>query len=251
MRRCCVLLLPLILLAQPVLGQMPPRQLREQVDGTVGIEQNTQAREDVWAREKTEFKARYQAARARCDTLENEEESLKRKKAALEEQVTELERRIRESVRLQEGLASATEDTLRRLERFVNADLPFLPEERAGRLAALHETLALSDVPQAEKLRRLLEALHVECEYGGTIETYQQKIQVDGRPVFADIFRLGRLSIFWQTPDGSRVGEYDRGSGRWVELPGRYRRTIGAAVEMARKQRPVELLRLPVGRIEP
>jgi hypothetical protein len=59
------------------------------------------------------------------------------------------------------------------------------------------------------------------------------------------------LSVFWQTPDGERVGEYDRVTNRWVEISGKYVRSISAAVEMAEKRRPIELLRLPVGRISP
>jgi len=251
MPRYVSLVLPLMLVAQSAFGQPPPGALREQVEGTVGIHQSTQKQEDVWAREKAELKARYKASPARCHEMEREKTVLERQKNALEAQVAELERRIRESVRLQEGLSSTTDETLLRLDQSVETDLPFLPQERAARLASLTETLALTDLSQAEKLRRLLEALQVECEYGSTIETYQQKIDVEGSPVFADIFRLGRISIFWQTPDGTRVGEYDRVNDRWVELPSKYRRSIRAAVEMARKQRPVELLQLPVGRIEP
>ena len=74
---------------------------------------------------------------------------------------------------------------------------------------------------------------------------------MDGEPVFANVFRLGRMSIFWKTPDGTRVGEYDRVNDRWVELPRSYARRISAAVEMADRQRPIELIQLPVGRISP
>jgi hypothetical protein len=115
----------------------------------------------------------------------------------------------------------------------------------------LEETLAQTDSSGAEKLRVLLEALLVECEYGDTVEVYEQRIEVDGEAVYANIFRLGRLSIFWQTPDGVRIGEYDRVGDRWVELPKKYARGISAAVEMAEKRRPIELLRLPVGRMNP
>ena len=140
---------------------------------------------------------------------------------------------------------------MNRLEAWVEKDLPFLPEERAGRLRLLREGLARTDISGAEKLRQLLEALLVECEYGDTVEVYEQRIEVEGEPIFAIVFRLGRLSIFWQTPDRARVGEYDRVTNRWVELPGRYARSISAALEMAEKRRPIELLRLPVGRISP
>ena len=115
----------------------------------------------------------------------------------------------------------------------------------------MHLGLSQIDASPAEKLRRLLEALRIECEYGDSVEVYQQQIQVDGQAVFADILRLGRLSIFWQTPDGKRVGEYDRAKNLWVEFPSRYGRGLRMAAEMAKKTRPVELTKLPIGRISP
>ncbi|MBW2036540.1 MAG: DUF3450 family protein [Deltaproteobacteria bacterium] len=66
-----------------------------------------------------------------------------------------------------------------------------------------------------------------------------------------DILRLGRLSLFCQTPDGKLVGHYDRAAGRWGLLPSKYRRQINRAVEMARRERTIDLVRLPIGRIVP
>jgi len=245
------LLLLCLFAAGPAPGETPDRQVRQTVQGTVDIRQETQKKEDLWAQEKDKLQARYRSARAQVEELEKRKEMLARKDAALREQVAELERRIAEAERLEAGLQSVMEETLAGLDAFVGEDLPFLAEERALRIASLEETLAQPDATPADKLRRLLEALQVETEYGDTVETYEQKIDVDGEPVYADIFRLGRLSVFWMTPDGRRVGEYDRVSGRWVELPERYRKGIRMAVEMAAKQRPVELIRLPVGRIAP
>jgi septal ring factor EnvC (AmiA/AmiB activator) len=251
MTRSIVVILSAVFLACPASGQTPEARIKDKVKGTVELRKETQEKEDAWARQQAELKARYEAAKAGIRSLEKERDILARENTALGDRVAELKRRLEESVRLEEGLEDALEATLVELERFVAADLPFLPEERATRIRSLKESLVLSDTSPAEKLRRLLEALQVECEYGDTVEAYQQKIMVNEEPVFADIFRLGRLSVFWQTPDGSRVGEYDRVDGRWVELPSHYGRSIRMAVEMARKQRPVELIRLPLGRINP
>ena len=249
-----LLLLFAIAVAMPAFGQADPSMetgLSETVKGTVEIRQDTQRKEDQWAQAREELEARYRAAKAGVETLEKQKGVLEKKDQVLEEQGDELERRIEESRRLEQGLQEVMQTLLSRMEEWVEQDLPFLPEERAERIRSLKEALALTDTSAAEKLRRLLEALQVECEYGDTVEVYQQKIEVEGKPVFADIFRLGRLSIFWQTPDGTRVGEYDRVVGHWIELPTKYRRGIRVAIEMAAKQRPVELVKLPVGRINP
>jgi hypothetical protein len=251
MARILPFLLVVLLAAVPVSGESPAEQVRETVTGTVDIRSDTQQKEDRWAVEKAELEARYRASKAHIASLEEQTDLWTRKVEVLQEQADELERRIEESERLDANLHEILEEIMNRLEGWVEKDLPFLPQERADRLTFLEETLAQTDVSGAEKLRHLLEALLVECEYGDTVEVYEESIEVDGEPVFAHVFRLGRLSVFWQTPDGERVGEYDRVTNRWVELPAKYGRSIAAAVEMAEKRRPIELLRLPVGRINP
>ena len=235
----------------PVLGEPPSEQVKGTVTGTVDIRQETQEKEDRWAVEKARLEARYRSSKAHIESLEENTSLWGKKVEILQEQVDELNRRIEESERLEANLHEVLEVVMNRLEEWVEKDLPFLPEERAQRLALLRETLAETDTSGAEKLRLLLEALLVECEYGNTVEVYEQRIEVDGETVFANIFRLGSLSVFWQTPDGERVGEYDRVSNRWVGLPQTYVRSISAAVEMAEKRRPIELVQLPVGRISP
>jgi hypothetical protein len=232
-------------------GEPSAENIRNTVHGTVEIRRETQQKEDRWALEEAELQARYRAAKAQTASLEKQKELWSRKVDVLQKRAQEMKRRIEESERLDANLNEILEGIMNRLKGWVGADLPFLAEERAGRLAFLEETLARADITGAEKLRHLLEALLVECEYGDTLEVYEQSIEVAGETIFVRVFRLGRLSVFWQTPDGARVGEYDRSANRWVELPAGHARSIAAAVEMAEKRRPVELIRLPVGRINP
>jgi hypothetical protein len=79
----------------------------------------------------------------------------------------------------------------------------------------------------------------------------QERIHVGGDSLFVDVLRLGRVSVFWRTPDGDKVGEFDRATWSWVELPGKYIRTISDAMDMAARIRPVEVISLPLGRIQP
>ena len=109
--------------------------------------------------------------------------------------------------------------------------------------------MARPDVTSAEKLRRLLESLLVEAGYGSSVEVTEERIEVDGEELYVDLLRIGRLSLFWMTPDGERVGEYERGAAAWKELDSRHKRSVTAAMEMATRMRPVELLALPLGRI--
>jgi hypothetical protein len=101
----------------------------------------------------------------------------------------------------------------------------------------------------SEKYRKVMEALLVEAEYGFTIEAYQETITIDGQPLLADIFRLGRISLFYQSLDRKRCGFYNAAKGVWQSLDTVHNPAIQAALDIAAKRRPVELLSLPVGRM--
>ena len=162
-----------------------------------------------------------------------------------------MERRLEEADRLSLTIQDTLNAVLIRLEDWVDRDLPFLKEEREGRIDYLKKELVKPDVSDADKLRSLLEALQIEMNYGSTVEVTQQKIELEGEELFVDLLRVGRVSVFWRTPDGKRCGEFDVGTRKWVELPGKHNRSIGIAMDMATRMRPVELLSLPLGRIEP
>jgi hypothetical protein len=247
-----------VLMAAATAPLMTPLQARPQaddvrktVDGTIQVQKETQQQQDQWEKEKTELVARYRAAKANVEYLRDRKALEGKRSQALDDAIAELERRLDESGRLQASLQDSLTAIVGRLEGWVEVDLPFLLEERRQRLAALREELVKPDVTGAEKLRRVLEALQVETGYGSSMDVAQQRIEVGGETLFVDVFRLGRISVFWRTPDGKRVGEYNRAAGEWVELPGKYKRSIGEAMDMAARVKPVELIALPLGRIQP
>ncbi|MBU8869778.1 MAG: DUF3450 domain-containing protein [Gemmatimonadales bacterium] len=225
--------------------------LQETVQEAVSTRQDTQISQDVWAEQKADLTARYRAAQANVDWLLGRRSEEGEKVAALEGRIAEMGRRLTEAKRLESSIQDSLIVILVKLEETVRAGSPFLPEERALRLSSVRRDLVQPDVPSAEKLRRLLEALQVEAGYASTVEVYQDRIEIDGQDVHADILRLGRLSLFWRTPDGDRVGHYDRAADCWMELSGRHVRAITRAMEMATRMRPMELIDLPLGRIKP
>jgi hypothetical protein len=79
----------------------------------------------------------------------------------------------------------------------------------------------------------------------------QERIKVGNDEISADVIRVGRVSVFWRSPDGKRVGEYDRGAKQWVELDGKYVNAIGDVREMIMRLRSTKVITLPLGRILP
>jgi hypothetical protein len=225
--------------------------LSETVAKTVETHQQTQKKQEAWADEQAELTARLRAARAQVDFFEKRKAVEQKEVSELEKGIAELQRRTVESVRLNESLIDTLNVVMARLESFVESDLPFLMDERRARIAGVKDALARPDFTGAEKLRRVLEALQVEANYGSLAEVYQEKIIVNDEEVHADMVRIGRVSVYWLTPDGQRVGEYDRAQGKWVDMDHKHLETVKVTREMALRMRSVEVVTLPLGRIQP
>jgi len=139
------------------------------------------------------------------------------------------------------------DETVKRLREFIKGDLPFLTEERQKRLLALQSVLDSYDAGIAEKLRRVLEALRIEVDYGGQVEVTEEQITLADRPRTVQVFRLGRLALFYRTLDGKEIGRFNPETGRWEKLPSRFSREMERAMEMAARRRAADLLKLPIG----
>jgi len=226
-------------------------QLSDTVKKTVETHQQTQKKQEQWASEQAELAARMRVAKAQVDFFEKKKALEEKEVVALDAGIAELERRMVESVRLNESLLDTLNAVVARLETFVEGDLPFLMEERRARIAGVKEAIARPDYTGAEKLRRVLEALQIEANYGNVAEVYQEKIMVNDEEVFAEMVRIGRLSVYWLTPNGERVGEYDRAQDKWIEFDHKYAHSINVAREMALRLRSIEVVSLPLGRIQP
>lgn len=247
--RSAVVLALLIFLVTLAVAEPGADQLQKEVTQTIEIFRQTQEKEDAWAGKKAELVGRYRSLKAKKEHLENLKVKTESALGVQKTQVAEFGRKIRESARIKAELQSYLESVVTQLEAFIKKDLPFLSKERTARISSIKETLARPDKPAAEKYRRVMEALQVETEYGRNVEVYQDTIALNGQSLLTDMLRLGRLSIFYQTLDGKVVGHYDRSTGSWVPLPSKYYREIKRAVEMARRERAADLVRLPIGRI--
>lgn len=132
------------------------------------------------------------------------------------------------------------------LEQFVSLDLPFLLDERSARIERLREMMDRADVAVSEKFSQILRAYQIENEYGRTMEAYGDIINVNGTDLKADILKMGRVALVYQTPDGEVTGRWDASSSEWVELDDSYTTPVRNGIRMARKQLSVDMLPLPV-----
>jgi len=132
------------------------------------------------------------------------------------------------------------------LEQFVNLDLPFLLDERAGRIDELRSMMDRADVAVSEKFSQILRAYQIENEYGRTMEAYGDTININGTEIKADVLKVGRIALVFQTPDGEITGRWDADSHAWEELQDSYTAPVRNGIRMARKQLSVDMLTLPI-----
>jgi hypothetical protein len=132
------------------------------------------------------------------------------------------------------------------LEDFVDLDLPFLVEERRDRVSNLALMIESPDIPDSQKLRRILEAWSIEVEYGSAFHTESGTVLIDGAERDVNYVILGRVGLLAQTNDDEALTlAWDHANGQWLQLGSEHRNPVGQAIRMARSQIAPDLLLLP------
>jgi hypothetical protein len=132
------------------------------------------------------------------------------------------------------------------IDKFVELDIPFLMDERSGRIAELRGMMSRADLTNAEKYRQIMEAYQIENEYGRTIEAYRDGLMLDDRETTVDFLRFGRIALVYQSLDESKSGVWDQETRSWIPLDSDYRSAIRQGLRVARKASAPDLISLPL-----
>ena len=225
------------------------RRVERPVAEAIEIRRSAQQAEVRWREQQQEMLAAYDRLNQETERLEARHQALEESLAAARGRVAAKRAQLEAVARITEQVTPFLEAQYRRLADRVDRDLPFLPAERRRRLENLRTVLDDSGVAVSEKLRKVFEALLVEAEYGNTIEVYQEDIVAGGRAMLANIFRLGRVGLYYQSLDRRSCGFYNAAEAAWQPLDARANRTLQTAIDIGTKRRPVEMLNMPLGRI--
>ena len=184
----------------------------------------------------------YRMASAEIEQLNIYNGQLKELIADQQRQIRLKEAQATEIEKTQDGIMPLMERMLQSLDAFISLDLPFLLDERQGRVANLRALLVSSESTTSEKFRRVLEAYQIELEYGRTIEAY--RASVDG--VLVDFLRLGRNALYYISLNGKNPNIWSEQTRSWVSLDASYAADISQGIQIARKQLTPKLLKLKV-----
>ncbi len=225
------------------------KSIEKPVRQSIKTRQASQQAEEEWRLEKEKLTIRFERLQAEQKQLQQQRKALQDYVDAVQVRIATKEKQLADIEQIADQIQPFLKEMIGALKTQVSDDTPFLPEEREKRIDNLDHLMIDPDVSVSEKYRKVMEAFLVEAEYGSTIETYQQTIPIDGQAMLVDIFRLGRLCLFYQKLDGSQCGFYNMADKIWQPLPASHTPSIHAAIDIAAKRKPVEMLTLPVGRL--
>ena len=132
------------------------------------------------------------------------------------------------------------------LEKFMALDMPFLMKERTARLQTIREIMDRPDVAIPEKFRRIMEAYQIELEYGRTLETMSDTIDLYGAYSTVNLLRIGRIALLYQTLDGKNSGYWDKKDSTWKKLDDDYNKAIRRGMQIARTQATPDFFIIPL-----
>lgn len=137
------------------------------------------------------------------------------------------------------------------LKHFVELDMPFHSEERDKRLTQLKRNQDRPELTLAERFRQVLEAYKIELEYGRTMDSYRQVIEINNNEREVNILRVGRIALLFQTPDKKVSGYWNKLEKNWVQLDSNLLNAeISQGIRMAKKQVSLDIVTVPIPLVE-
>ncbi len=239
----------LVASGNPGMATDTERKIEKPVRQSIKTRQANQQAEEKWRSEKEKLTEEFEKLQAEQKQLQLQKQDLQEYVDITQTRLAGKEKQLADIQQISDQIQPFLEESLTSLEALIAEDGPFLRQEREKRVDNLKKIMVDPDVSVSEKYRKVMEAFLVEAEYGTTIETYQETIPIDGQSILANIFRLGRLSILYQSLDQQQCGFYNIAEGAWQPLPTSNNTSIHAAIEIAAKRKPVEMLTLPIGRM--
>lgn len=232
----------LLLVTPPLLGQ----DLLQEAGEAQRAQAELQARIDATDEQGREMLAELRRLEAETRRLQAQGEAQAPRLERRAERLDEREAALETLAETRERLPALESALVSRLQAWVERDLPFLVEERLARVAGLEQGLADPGASTAERLDRILAAWRAELEYGRQLDAWRGTLDEGGKRREVDFLRLGRVGLYYLTPDGREGAVWRADEARWRPLDEAGRVELRHGLRIARDQRAPELLTLPV-----
>lgn len=181
--------------------------VEKHLNRAVVLDRKTARQTEALLREEEEIQSENRNLSLQIPVLELEERRLKRHISSLTKKIIlmeEQERRYAEiALMVENDIYDASEDLLKSA---ADKKTPFLKAERKDRALFIEKSVNDPSVNVGEKLRRLLEALNAESDYGASCDVMTEEALFDGQKTTLQVLRLGRIGYFAMTLDKAKAG---------------------------------------------
>ncbi len=206
----------------------------------------SQATIDALTEETRKLLSEYKTVLKEIEGLRVYNRQLEKQIANQEREMSDLSTSIDEVTVIERQITPLMLRMIDGLEQFVGLDMPFFLKERRDRLDRLRDTMDRADVAVSEKFSVLLRAYQIENEYGRTMNTYGDTIEIAGTERKVDILQIGRVALLYQTPDGQETGMYNKNTRQYEPVGDEYQASVRQGIRMARQQATQDMFSIPV-----
>ncbi len=159
-----------------------------------------------------------------------------------QQELQSMDAQIQEIERTERGILPLMQRMISSLTQFIQADIPFLDNERQRRVAQLNALMQQADTTVSEKFRRVLEAYQIEVDYGRNIEAYRQE---QAGKIY-DFLRIGRVALFRVNQDKTQAWAWEKQEKTWHKLDNAYLKDLKKAYKVAKQISAPQMLILPM-----
>jgi len=163
-----------------------------------------------------------------------------------EKALTDISERKSKGNILRQELEPWMETLYKSLASSVESDFPFLLTERHKRLIYIRESLDSEEVNTSEKLKRLLEALRIEMEYGSSTGTTQETININHEENLVTIIRIGRVGLYYVSADSLKSGFWNKKDRGWNHCGTLHTAAVKSAIKTHQNKLSRSIPLLPV-----
>jgi len=160
-----------------------------------------------------------------------------------EEEISKIKTSIGQIDEIKRQITPLMLDMIGQLEKFIDADVPFLMDERKERIASLREAMDNPNISDPERFRVVLEAYKTEVQYGRTYFAYEG---LDEKNRSVNFVRLGRVGFYYQTKDTTETGVWNNDSRTWELLDADFTNPVKQLIRMAQRRTQSDVTVLPI-----
>ena len=245
-----LLLLALLLVAglqtKVVYGAELDTVIKTGADKTAAA-QASQRRIDSTVAKSDKLLRQFQLVNKQIDGLQVYNAQLERQIDSQRQTMADIAESVENAALIERQIIPLSLSMLDALEQFIRLDLPFKLEERQTSVQQVRENMDSARFSAAEKARQVLELYAIESEYSATLEQFDGVLTIDGQQRQGAFLRIGRVALLFQTADQSLTEVWSKADKQWQTVAaGDYRRAVADAIRMAKKQAPLDMIKLPL-----